>query len=101
MGKYFQEKIQRKGVKTDEDEVASVTSEEFNNFMNNFGSRSKDFDDEDMDFAGGLGEAANDGENDASDEEDNDLEDTQPNDSESEPEGLEGEDDDNFKDLSS
>merc|ERR1712029_1072299 len=76
MGKYFQEKIQRKGVKTDEDEVASVTSEEFNNFMNDFGSRSKDFDDED-------------------------LEDTQPNDSESEPEGLEGEDDDNFKDLSS
>ena len=99
--KYFQEKIQRKGVKTDEDEVASVTSEEFNDFMNDFGSRSKDFDDEDMDFAGGLGEAANDGDNDASDEEDDDLEDTQPNDSESEPEGLEGEDDDNFKDLSS
>merc|ERR1712025_1076526 len=97
--KYFQEKIQRKGVKTDEDEVASVTSEEFNDFMNDFGSRSKDFDDEDMDFAGGLGEAANDGDNDASDEEDDDLEDTQPNDSESEPEGLEGEDENAEMDI--
>jgi len=64
MYRYFQEKTERRGVKND-DEVASVTSEEFNDYLDNLGGRSKDFDDE-LDFANGLGDTQ---ENQISDEE--------------------------------
>merc|ERR1719447_1564048 len=66
--KYFQEKIQRKGAKVDDD-VASVTSEEFNDFLDNLGGKGNDFDDgDDLDFAGGLGEEDDDGEEKADDD---------------------------------
>ena len=96
--KYFHEKLQRKGAKEDED-AASVTSEEFNSFLDNYGRKS-DFDDEDLDFAGGLGEK---GEDDAVEPEDDDdeKEEEMEDSDEEEPAGLDGEDDDNFKDLSS
>ena len=98
--KYFHEKLERKGAKADDD-VASVTSEEFNDFLDNMGGKSDDFDDEeDLDFAGGSGDdTADDGTapEDRDDEDDN----MEASDDEDEPMGLEGEDDDNFKDLSS
>merc|ERR1712025_1475224 len=103
MYKYFHEKLERKGDKIDED-AGSVTSEEFNNFLDKMGGRANDFDDEDMDFAGGIGEEGNKEKN-SDIEEDSDGEapdmDTQENSEEDEPTGLDGEDDDNFKDLSS
>jgi len=100
--KYFQEKIQRKGAKVDDD-VASVTSEEFNDFLDNLGGKGNDFDDgDDLDFAGGLGEENDDGEEKADDDDDDDgEEDVNNDDSDEEPTGLDGEDDSNFKDLSS
>ena len=102
--KYFQEKIQRKGAKVDDD-VASVTSEEFNDFLDNLGGKGNDFDDgDDLDFAGGLGEENDDGEEKADDDDDDDddgEEDVNNDESDEEPTGLDGEDDSNFKDLSS
>merc|ERR1712029_897172 len=99
--KYFQEKIQRKGVKTDDD-VASVTSEEFNDFLDNLGGKGNDFDDgDDLDFAGGLGEENDAEEEKADDDDDDGEEDVNNDDSDEEPTGLDGEDDSNFKDLSS
>ena len=97
--KYFQEKLERKGAKEDNEDTASVTSEEFNSFLDSYG-RKKDFDDEDLDFAGGLGEKT---EADDMVPEDEDSSDEKMEDSdEEEPAGLDGEDDDdNFKDLSS
>merc|ERR1712025_611439 len=75
-----------------------------NNFLDKMGGRANDFDDEDMDFAGGIGEEENKEKN-SDIEEDSDGEapdmDTQENSEEDEPTGLDGEDDDNFKDLSS
>ena len=99
--KYFQEKIQRKGVKTDDDN-ASVTSEEFNNFLDSMGGRARDFDDEDddLDFAGGLGDEAVPAAEELEEEEEEDNEENLGP-SDEEPEGLDGEDDADFKDLSS
>ena len=98
--KYFHEKLERKGAKTDDD-VGSVTSEEFNDFLDNMGGKSTDFDDEDdLDFAGGLGEENVEEEAPEDDEEEQDLN-MEASDDEDEPMGLDGEDDDNFKDLSS
>lgn len=101
--KYFHEKLERKGEKIDDD-AGSVTSEEFNNFLDKMGGRANDFDGEDLDFAGGLGEEDSKKEED-SDEEDSDGEapemDTVDASDEEEPTGLDGEDDDDFKDLSS
>ena len=99
--KYFQEKLQRKGAKEDNEDAASVTSEEFNSFLDSYGRKS-DFDDEDLDFAGGLGEKGevdnNEAEDDASDDDENMMEDSDLE----EPAGLDGEEEnDNFKDLSS
>merc|ERR1712106_424801 len=108
MYKYFTEKLERKG-ENDDDDKASVTSEEFNDFLDTMGGRSKDFefDDEDVDFAGGVGEDVNerkrkseesDDDEDAADDDNDELEDG----SDVEPSGLDGEeDDDDFKDLSS
>merc|ERR1712130_710080 len=54
--KYFNEKVERKGEKVEDDNV-SVTSEEFNDYLDKMsGGRQADFDDEDIDFAGGLEE---------------------------------------------
>ena len=99
--KYFQEKLQRKGGKVDDD-VASVTSEEFNEFLDNYGGRSKDFDDEDMDFAGGLGDEKGESDTEMAEDEDESTE-LPMNDSDSDEESpkLDGEDEGNFKDLSS
>jgi len=105
MYKYFHEKLERKGGKVDDD-AGSVTSEEFNNFLDKMGGRANDFDDEDMDFAGGLGEEES---KDKEDSDDNDGDsdgeapdmDTLGNSDDDEPTGLDGEDDENFKDLSS
>jgi len=105
MYKYFHEKLERKGEKVDDD-AESVTSEEFNNFLDKMGGRANDFDDEDMDFAGGLGDE------DAKTKDESDENDSEGDDEASgmqmqvesdddEPAGLDGEDDDNFKDLSS
>ena len=97
--KYFQDKLERKGSK-ESDETNSVTSDEFNDYLDKLGGRSNDFDDEDLDFAGGV----NEGELEESDaeEEDEEPQVTAGNeDSDDEPVGLDGEDDENFKDLSS
>merc|ERR1712029_316482 len=93
--------IQRKGVKTDDDN-ASVTSEEFNNFLDSMGGRARDFDDEDgdLDFAGGLGDEAVPAAEELEEEEEEDNEENLGP-SDEEPEGLDGEDDADFKDLSS
>ena len=104
MYKYFHEKLERKGGKVDDD-AGSVTSEEFNNFLDKMGGRANDFDDEDMDFAGGLGDEESKDNEKSDDEDDSDGEapdmDTLENSDEDEPTGLDGEDDGNFKDLSS
>eukprot|EP00091_Calanus_sinicus_P004381 TRINITY_DN14659_c0_g1_i1.p1 TRINITY_DN14659_c0_g1~~TRINITY_DN14659_c0_g1_i1.p1 ORF type:complete len:287 (-),score=149.31 TRINITY_DN14659_c0_g1_i1:44-880(-) len=101
--KYFHEKLERKGEKIDDD-AGSVTSEEFNNYLDKMGGRANDFDGEDMDFAGGLGEEESKKEED-SDDEDSDGEapemEAMDASDEEEPTGLDGEDDDDFKDLSS
>ena len=109
--KYFNEKLERKGEKAEDDKV-SVTSEEFNDYLDKMsGGRQADFDDEDIDFAGGLEEenerkrkADGDADDDdlGDDEEggnmENDLVDNE--DEEDEP-VLEGEDEDGFKELES
>merc|ERR1712025_1262401 len=69
MYKYFHEKLERKGDKIDED-AGSVTSEEFNNFLDKMGGRANGFDDEDMDFAGGLGDEESKNEEKSDDEDD-------------------------------
>ena len=79
----------------------SVTSEEFNAFLDQMsGDRSKDFEDEDaVDFAGGVGDDDGD-DNDESDNDggDSDNDDNDEEEEGSEPEGLDGEDDnDDFK----
>jgi len=102
MYKYFHEKLERKGEKTDDD-AGSVTSEEFNNYLDKMGGRANDFDDENMDFAGGLGEEESNKEE-ASGDDDSDAEAPEMDNldaSDDEPTGLDGEDDENFKDLSS
>jgi len=102
--KYFHEKLERKGEKVDDD-AESVTSEEFNNFLDKMGGRANDFDDETMDFAGGLGEAESKAEEGSDDEDGSDAEapelDTLGASDDDEPTGLDGEDDENFKELSS
>merc|ERR1712106_234354 len=104
MYKYFHEKLERKGEKTDDD-ASSVTSEEFNNYLDNMGGRANDFDGEDLDFAGGLGDEESKKGEESDGEDDSDGEapemDTLANSDEDEPTGLNGEDDENFKDLSS
>merc|ERR1719209_1112835 len=110
--KYFNEKVERKGEKVDDDKV-SVTSEEFNDYLDKIsgGGRQADFDDEDIDFAGGLEEenarkrkAGEDGDDNDEEEdggdEDMDMED-EVEDNEAEEPMLEGEDDDGFKELES
>merc|ERR1719222_1080143 len=106
--KYFNEKVERKGEKVEDDKV-SVTSEEFNDYLDKMsGGRQADFDDEDIDFAGGLEEenarkrkAGDDDEDeDAEAGDDEDMEDGVEDDEEDEP-VLEGEDDDGFKELES
>ena len=108
--KYFNEKIERKGEKVDDDKV-SVTSEEFNDYLDKMsGGRQADFDDEDIDFAGGLEEEGakkrkagdDDEEEGEEDGEDDDLEDrVEDNEGEEDEPMLEGEDDDGFKELES
>jgi len=94
--RYFTAKAERAGNEKEED-AGSVTSEDFNDFLDKMGGRTKDFDDEDIDFAGGLdGESE---EEEGGDDEDED-EDEEKEDADSEPEGLDGEDEDGFKDLS-
>jgi len=104
MYKYFHEKLERKGDKIDDD-AGSVTSAEFNNFLDNMGGRANDFDGEDLDFAGGLGDGESKKGEESDGEDDSDGEapemDTLANSDEDEPTGLDGEDDENFKDLSS
>ena len=109
--KYFNEKLERKGEKAEDDKV-SVTSEEFNDYLDKMsGGRQADFDDEDIDFAGGLeeenerkrkadGEADDDdlGDDEEGGNMENDLVDNE--DEEDEP-VLEGEDEDGFKELES
>ena len=105
--KYFNEKVERKGEKVEDDKV-SVTSEEFNDYLDKIsgGGRQADFDDEDIDFAGGLEEenarkrkAGEDGDD---DEEGEDMEDeVEDNEGEEDEPMLEGEDDDGFKELES
>merc|ERR1719222_345532 len=103
--KYFNEKVERKGEKVEDDKV-SVTSDEFNDYLDKMsGGRQGDFDDEDIDFAGGLEEenarkrkAGDDDDAEAGDDED--MEDGVEDDEEDEP-VLEGEDDDGFKELES
>merc|ERR1719468_1032816 len=99
--KYFHGKLERKGAKTEDDAGSVVTSEEFNDFLDNMGGRSTDFDDEDdLDFAGGLGEENVEEEAPEDDDEEQDVN-MEASDDEDEPMGLDGEDDDNFKELSS
>jgi len=97
--KYFKEKAERLGVKEDED-AESVTSEEFNNFLDKFSERQKDFDDEDVDFAGGVEEKEvggddEDEEESGGDDDDEDMDVGEGDEGleDSEPEGLEGDDD--------
>ena len=107
--KYFNEKVERKGEKVEDDKV-SVTSEEFNDYLDKMsGGRQADFDDEDIDFAGGLEEenarkrkAGDDDDEDAEEDagEDEDMEGGVEDNEEDEP-MLEGEDDDGFKELES
>ena len=107
--KYFNEKVERKGEKVEDDKV-SVTSEEFNDYLDKMsGGRQADFDDEDIDFAGGLEEEnarkrkAGDGDEDDEEAgEDDDMEDAaEDNEGEEDEPMLEGEDDDGFKELES
>ena len=107
--KYFNEKVERKGEKVEDDKV-SVTSEEFNDYLDKMsGGRQADFDDEDIDFAGGLEEEnarkRKSGDGDEDDEEageDDDMEDAaEDNQGEEDEPMLEGEDDDGFKELES
>jgi len=100
--KYFQSKAERE-TKDDEDDNASVNSEEFNDFLDNMGGKSKDFKDEDVDFAGGVKEGEDQLDDDLDDmeeDEEDDIEDDSAPEEESEPEGLDGETSDGFKDLS-
>merc|ERR1719391_987805 len=107
--KYFNEKVERKGEKVEDDKV-SVTSEEFNDYLDKMGGgRQADFDDEDIDFAGGLEEenarkrkAGDDDDEDAEEDagEDEDMEGGVEDNEEDEP-MLEGEDDAGFKELES
>ena len=88
--------MERKGEKVEEDNV-SVTSNEFTAYLDQLGGgRQADFDDEDLDFAGGIGEA----EKEEEEEEDNDEEEPAGDDEEEEP-VLEGEDEEGFKELGS
>merc|ERR1719209_1190033 len=109
--KYFNEKVERKGEKVEDDKV-SVTSDEFNDYLDKMsGGRQADFDDEDIDFAGGLEEenarkrkAGDDDEDeDAEAGDDEDMEDGVQDDEDNEEDEpvLEGEDDDGFKELES
>jgi len=100
--KYFQAKSVRNAGKEKDNDNDSVTSEEFNAFLDKMsGDRSKDFDDEDaIDFAGGVGDDNDESEGD-NDGGDSDNDDNDEEEEGSEPEGLDGEDDnDDFKDLS-
>merc|ERR1712154_249328 len=77
-------------------------SEEFNNFLDKMGGRSNDFDDENIDFAGGVGEEKKGKrKSEDEDEEEGSADEELPEDSDDEPAGLDGEDDENFQDLSS
>lgn len=96
MYKYFKNKAERMGIKEEDEDVQSVTSEEFNNFLDTFNEREKDFDDEEVDFAGGVKEKEKKkGGDEDDDESDVDMDVGEEDNSEdSEPEGLDGEDDD-------
>merc|ERR1712059_19203 len=103
--KYFKEKVERKGEKNDDDSE-SVTSEEFNSFLDKMGGRNNDFDDENIDFAGGVseekkGKRKSEDDDEDEDEEDEGADEEQPEESDDEPAGLDGEDDGDFQDLSS
>ena len=101
--KYFTEKLERKGEKGKEDDNVSVTSDEFNNYLDNMsGGRQADFDGEDLDFAGGLGDEDTKkrkaGDDDDDDDEDGEMEAGSEDDEEP---TLEGEEEDGFQDLES
>jgi len=102
--KYFKNKQERMGIKEEDEDVESVTSAEFNNFLDTFNEREKDFDDEDVDFAGGVKEKdkkKKSGDDDDDEESDADMDIGGDDSDDSEPEGLDGEDDDapGFEDL--
>ena len=95
----IQAKSVRNAGKEKDNDNDSVTSEEFNAFLDKMsGDRSKDFDDEDaIDFAGGVGDDNDESEGD-NDGGDSDNDDNDEEEEGSEPEGLDGEDDnDDFK----
>jgi len=101
--KYFKNKAERMGIKEEDEDVESVTSEEFNNFLDTFNEREKDFDNEDVDFAKGVKEKEKKKKSgdDDDDESEDDMDIGEADSDDSEPEGLDGEDDDaaGFEDL--